>query len=223
MRYKVVRQQNNAGNNWVCKNCGNVFRTRNELYKHRHEEHPEYFQSKCWCKGLTKENNVSLAQCSATLKQHLKDGSVKPSQLGKPLTEEHKQAISNGMKIAHQEGRAHNIGESRWNNEHSYPEKWLIKVLDNEFGMKENVDYRTEMPFGKYALDFAWESKKFAIEIDGEQHERFEEYKKRDEKKNELLKENSWSVLRIKWKECFARPKEFIEIIRNKLKELDLF
>ena len=223
MRYKVVRQQNNAANNWECKNCGNVFRTRKELYKHRHEEHPEYFQSKCWCKGLTKENNVSLAKSSTTLKQHLKDGSVKPTQLGKPLTEEHKQAISNGMKIAHQEGRAHNIGESRWNNEHSYPEKWLIKVLDNEFGMKENVDYRTEMPFGRYALDFAWENKKFAIEIDGEQHERFEEYKKRDEKKDELLKENSWIVMRIKWKDCFARPKEFIEIIRNKLKELDLF
>ncbi len=119
-------------------------------------------------------------------------------------------------------GRAHNIGECRWNHEHSYPEKWLIKVLDNEFGMKENIDYRTEMPFGKYALDFAWECKKFAIEIDGEQHERFEIYKERDKKKDELLKENSWSLLRIKWKECFARPKEFIEIIRNKLKELTI-
>lgn len=78
------------------------------------------------------------------------------------------------------------------------------------------------MPFGKYALDFAWKSKKFAIEIDGEQHERFEIYKERDKKKDELLKENSWSLLRIKWKDCFARPKEFIEIIRNKLKELTI-
>lgn len=126
------------------------------------------------------------------------------------------------MKIAHKEGRAHNIGESRWNNEHSYPEKWLIKILENEFSMKENVDYRTEMPFGRYALDFAWENKKFAIEIDGEQHERFEEYKQRDIKKDELLEENSWTVMRIKWKDCYARPKYFIEIIRTKFKELNL-
>lgn len=29
------------------------------------------------------------------------------------------------MKLAHKEHRAHNIGQSRWNNEPSYPEKFL--------------------------------------------------------------------------------------------------
>ena len=127
------------------------------------------------------------------------------------------------MKKAHKEGRAHNIGESRWNNEHSYPEKWLIKVLENEFGMKEHLNYKTEMPFGKFSLDFAWPDKKFCIEIDGEQHERFEEYKLRDIKKDELLKEKNWEVFRIKWKECFNNPKFFIELIKQKFIELKLF
>lgn len=221
MRYKAVRRQNNAGNNWVCKNCGNVFRTRNELYKHRHEEHPEY-KSRGWCKGLTKENNISLANASTTLKQHLKDGTVKPVQLGKPLTEEHKQAISNGMKLAHKEGRAHNIGENRWNNEHSWPETWFIHVLQNEFNMVENVHYKTEMSFGRYSLDFAWSEQRLCIEIDGDQHERFEDYKARDIEKDKLLKENDWQVIRIKWKDCYQNPKQYIEFVRNKFIELQL-
>lgn len=217
--WKYVKHKKAPYGTWKCEECNLIFETRNLFYKHKHELHNCH---KAWNKGLTKYTCKSIANGIKTFKKHIEDGTITPSQLGKPLTKAHKQAISSGMKLAHKEGRAHNIGESRWNNEHSYPEKWLIKVLDNEFGMKENVDYRTEMPFGKYALDFAWESKKFAIEIDGEQHERFEEYKKRDEKKDELLKENSWSLLRIKWKDCFARPKEFIEIIRNKLKELTI-
>lgn len=222
MRYKVARQQHNANNNWECKNCRNVFRTRKELYEHRHKEHPEYFQSKCWCKGLTKENNVSLAQCSATLKQHLKDGSVKPSQQGKQLTDAHKQAISNGMKKAHAEKRAHNIGESRWNNEHSWPETWFIHVLQNEFNMVENVHYKTEMSFGRYSLDFAWPEQKLCVEIDGDQHERFKDYKARDIEKDKLLKENDWQIIRIKWRDCYQHPKQYIELVRNKFIELQL-
>lgn len=70
-------------NNWKCINCSCIFRTRKELYEHRHKEHPEYYKSKCWCKGLTKENNISLLKASMTLNKHLKDGTVTPAFLGK--------------------------------------------------------------------------------------------------------------------------------------------
>ena len=112
------------------------------------------------------------------------------------------------MKKAHKEGRAHNIGSSRWNNEPSYPEKFFMKVIENEFNDK---NYQREYPFGKYSLDFAWIDKKCCIEIDGEQHDRFKEYKQRDIKKDTLLKENGWKILRIKWKDLYKNSKEIIK------------
>ena len=122
------------------------------------------------------------------------------------------------MIKAHQEGRAHNIGESRWNNEHSYPEKWLIKVLENEFNLKENLDYKTEYPFGRFSLDFAWPDKKICIEVDGKQHLYDEKQIERDKTKDQLLLENNWKELRIPWIECFRNPKNWIEIVREFLK-----
>ena len=51
---------------------------------------------------------------------------------------ETKDKISNSMKIAHNEGRAWNIGKSRWNNEPSYPEIFFMEVINNEFTNKMN-------------------------------------------------------------------------------------
>lgn len=146
------------------------------------------------------------------MKRKYKAGLIKPSFLGKHFTEESKRKISESMKKAHKEGRAHNIGSSRWNNEPSYPEIFFMKVIQNEFNDK---NYCREYPFGKYSLDFAWVEKKRCIEIDGEQHERFEEYRKRDEQKDKLLIENNWKVLRIKWKDLYKNTKEIIKAAKD--------
>lgn len=123
--------------------------------------------------------------------------------------------ISSSMKKAHAEGRAWNIGKSRWNNEPSYPEKFFMEVIENEFN---NQDYIREFPFGKFSLDFAWLNLKRCIEIDGEYHQ-LDEQKRRDKEKNVLLKENGWKILRISWKDmmkdsknCISKAKEFIDI-----------
>lgn len=114
---------------------------------------------------------------------------------------------SAGMKKAHQDGRAWNIGGSRWNNQPSYPEIFFMKVIKNEF-LDQN--YIREYPFGKFSLDFAWLHLQKCIEIDGEQHERFESQKQRDQEKDSILIQNGWKVLRIKWKDLFHNPKEWI-------------
>lgn len=234
--WKFVKNKRAPFGTWKCIDCGKIFETRSKLKEHRkliHDTTTRKYEiidgkrrltqgSVAWNTGLTKETSKSIAKGAETYKKHIEDGTIIPSQLGKPLSKDHKEHISKGMVKAHAEGKAHNIGESRWNNEHSYPEKWLIKVLENEFGMKENIDYKTELSFGRYALDFAWINEKFCIEIDGEQHERFEKYKLRDNKKDELLKQNNWQEIRIKWKDCFNNPKFYIELIRNKFKELNL-
>lgn len=123
-----------------------------------------------------------------------------------------KNKISVSMKKAHEEGRAWNIGKSRWNNCPSYPEIFFMQVIENEFN---NKNYVREYAIGKYSLDFAWINEKKCIEIDGEQHERFTEYKERDSKKDKLLIENGWKLLRVKWKDMYKDSKKYIEICKK--------
>ena len=151
-----------------------------------------------WNKGLTKETSSSVN--SFALKLLGRKG------ISRPIPEEMKKRISESMKKAHAEGRAHNIGKTRWNNEPSYPEKWFMKVIENEF---QDKNYQREVPFHRYSLDFAWVDRKKVIEIDGEQHER-EPWKSRDEKKNNLLKEDGWDLLRMPWKLVIKDTKVWI-------------
>ena len=66
------------------------------------------------------------------------------------------------MKKAHKEGRAWNIGSSRWNNKPSYPEQFFLKVIENEF---DDKGYVREYPFGRFSLDFAWPHKNYALKL----------------------------------------------------------
>lgn len=153
-----------------------------------------------WNKGLTK-NDPRVAKNAASVSKVLK------GRPGKIPSEETKAKTSVSMIKAHAEGRAHNIGESRWNNEPSYPEKFFMQVIENEFADK---NYEREFPFGKFSLDFAWPHLKKVIEIDGEQHERFQAQRESDIRKDAALTKAGWKVLRVKWKEMFANPKEQI-------------
>ncbi len=166
----------------ICKFCAEKFETGPKLGNHIRscKKHPNY-----------KERIDKISK----------------TWLGKNHTQETKDKVSEGMKIAHKEGRAWNIGMSRWNNKSSYPEEFFIKVIKNEF---EDKNYQKEYPFGIYSLDFAWVEKKKVIEIDGDQHQRFEEYQERDKRKDKFLQENGWKVLRISWKDMFHNTKEEI-------------
>lgn len=163
-----------------------------------------------WNKDLTKETNEVVRIMAENTSKSIRG--VKR----KPLTENHRRKIANKMSIAHAEGRAWNIGKSRWNNEPSYPEKFLIRVI-NENGLNKN--YIREFNVGRYSIDFAWPTYKLAVEMDGEQHERFKDIVERDKRKDEFLIKEGWKILRIKWKEMFSSPKqkidEFIKFINN--------
>jgi very-short-patch-repair endonuclease len=165
-----------------------------------------------WNKGLTKETNENVRKNGESLSNNIKNGKTIPYWKDKHISEETKQVISDKMKLAHKEGRAWNIGKSRWNNKKSYPEIFFEKVINNEFLDKY---YKTEYNIGIYSLDFAWIHKKKVIEIDGEQHERFEEYRLRDIKKDEFLISNGWTILRIKWKDMYNNTKEKIQEAKN--------
>lgn len=214
-----------------CKFCERTFGTRNACNSHsgKCKQNPEVFRRE------TKEKSEAWYAAMHAKKGHAMNQYIKAKELGLPkpvvsdetrkklslasskyrASEKTKKKISESMKKAHAEGRAHNIGECRWNNEPSYPEQWFMKVLKNEFGFEKDKDYKMEYPFHKFSLDFAWPDKKICIEIDGEQHQRFQEQKQRDIEKDKLLKSEGWVELRKLWKDIFSSPKAFIEEVKN--------
>ena len=77
----------------------------------------------------------------------------------------------------------------------SYPEKCFQKFLEDNGYDKKYLIIREKSVF-PYYIDFAFEDVKIAVEIDGSQHEE-EHRKQQDIKKDNLLKENGWRVIRI--------------------------
>ena len=203
--YEILRK----GNKSQCPVC-NVWFSFRGLPSHFHRTHnpnaklPSH-KVVAWNKGLTK-SDPRVANLAERVSKTL---SGRP---GQPMSEAQKKKVSEGMKKAHAEGMAHNIGSSRWNNEPSYPEKFFMKVIENEF---EDKNYVRELPFKRFSLDFAWVEKRKCIEIDGEQHERFADYKARDQRKDEALKAEGWQVLRISWKEMYNNPKYWIRVAKE--------
>jgi len=204
--YEILRE----GNKSQCPICNDWFSFRG-LPSHFHRAHnpnaklPSH-TAIAWNKGLTKKTDKRIQEMSEKVSNSLKG---KP---GHKPSEETKAKTSASMRKAHAEGRAHNIGSSRWNNEPSYPEKFFMKVIENEF---EDKNYVRELPFKRFSLDFAWVEKRKCIEIDGEQHERFADYKARDERKDAALRAEGWQVLRISWKEMFNNPKHWIGVAKE--------
>ncbi|WP_407307913.1 endonuclease domain-containing protein [Acinetobacter sp.] len=192
-----------------CPICEKWFKSLG-LASHFHKTHNPNFKNPTdtkpiWNKGLDKSDPrvaESGRKCSAKTK----------GRKGPPMKAEQKIKIARSMEQAHAEGRAHNIGSSRWNNEPSWPEKFFIQVIENEF---EDKNAQREFPFKRYSLDFAWVEKKLCIEIDGAQHQRFEEYKARDARKDLALREEGWDVLRIKWSDLYTDTKKWIKIAHD--------
>lgn len=152
------------------------------------------------CDGNPEKNN-NISKIESALKNSKKK-----------LSENARRSISSSMKIAHKEKRAWNIGKSRWNNKKSYPETFFERCILNEF---DDKDYICEYPLDIYSLDFAWPHKKKAIEIDGEQHLRFEEYRIRDKRKDDKAEELGWKIVRIQWKDLFNFTKNYLELAKN--------
>lgn len=216
-------KSNSKEGGWNCE-CGQNFRTRKLLNEHKKEcsirpnlkrpHNTQYVHLNQYTKA--KLLGLPVPKISEETKEK-----IRKSNTGRHPTEETKKKISESMRKAHAEGRSHNIGNCRWNNKPSYPEEWFMKVIKNE---KLDSNYIREMPFHGFSLDFAWVDKKFCVEIDGEQHYRegefFEKQRERDNKKDELLKEEGWTEIRVSWAWVCNNTKSFIEIVKNNLNNL---
>lgn len=101
----------------------------------------------------------------------------------------------------------------------SYPEKFFIKVLNNN-----NINYKHNYPVKQsdlglnshynYFLDFYLPEKNVDLEIDGKQHHK---RKESDKIRDEYLTENDYHIYRIKWKNINTKKgKLYIEEEINK-------
>ena len=222
-KIKIKKEQKINENKYKCPICGKIY-LKYGICSHIwrvHTKEGKEFSKKlsypAWNKGLTKETDERVRKIGERYRENLRYDKIKHPWIGRQHKEITKKKISESMKKAHKEGRAWNIGFLRWKfRRPSYPEQFFMKVIQNEFN---NKNYFYEFPFNKYSLDFAWPESKKYIEIDGEQHDRFEEYKERDRRKDDALKKEGWTILRIKWKDMVKNTKFYIKLAKQFIDE----
>lgn len=130
---------------------------------------------------------------------------------GRKHSEKTKLQIS---KTIQENGKHFTWGDLSRRGEHSYPEKWLIEVLKNELQLEENVDYKTEVHFHTFWLDFVF-GDKYVIEVDGGQHISNSYQKDCDMRKDELLRLEGFKELRLPWDSCKDNPQETVKKVKD--------
>lgn len=204
---------------WVCETCNKSFRTRALLHEHW-KQYPEHhiIKSSATHKGeyYCKYCNNFFDQLNS-LHLHEKHCKYNPNRIdgaskGKKMSNEFKIQHSILMKERHKTGKAPTFADLRKTQEPSYPEKWLMTVINNE-GIDNN--YVREHKFHTFSLDFYWPDKKKVIEMDGRLHKTSEYQKDCDKRKDLLLAQEGYDELRIDWEYCYNNPKEVIQKIKN--------
>ena len=206
---QVVNPRSTYGR-WKCTLCNIIFNTRKEMLQHGRNLH---HKTKSWNKGHTAKDDLRVKQSGLTYKKRVREGLIIPTWKGKVFPKEMRERMRCGCIKAHREHRANTWAMSRhkggWRI--SNPEKEFMNILSSL-----NIgDYIHEYPFGGFSLDFAWVQNKKAIEIDGEQHYEARFDKSVDRRKENLLKEKGWKLLRIRWE----KEKKDKESLIRKIKE----
>lgn len=204
-------------NNYICKYCGEEFSNKKKY--NFHEKHCDknptklvYNKGQAWNKGLTKETSDIVKQYGNTYSTNYYKGQIKIWCKDIHLDEDIKNKISCSMVLAHKEKRAWHIGTNKWRKLQSYPEYFFETFVIPNVNDK---NYLKEFKIYRYYLDFAWEHKNKCIEIDGEQHQRFERNIERDKRKDKYLNDNGWEVLRIESKYLINNLDDCIKLVKN--------
>jgi len=99
----------------------------------------------------------------------------------------------------------------------SYPEKLCIEYIEKN-GLDKKYSIVREYSVFPYFIDFAFVNEMVAIEIDGSQH-LLPERKERDDKKDKLLNDLGWLVIRVSEKEIKTNIDEVFKQILSILKD----
>lgn len=100
---------------------------------------------------------------------------------------------------------------SRKNQPASFAEKYMMSVFQQE----QIFGWERELKQGKYFIDFAFESRKIAVEVDGRQHE---DRVESDLRRDVFLAQLGWTTFRIKWNVPREKLHEQIKYLLIKLR-----
>lgn len=210
---------------WKCPVCKEIFSVRRELEKHKKTVHGGCRPHTC----IVVKNNYMCKFCGkqlyttpSGLTNHELRCRLNPDRrvfnMDCCRTPDFRRLRSEQQKERHRLGLAKKFS-TRDKVGHSYPERWLIEVLRNNFNQHEGVDYVTELPFYGYFLDFAWVTRRLCIEMDGNCH-LMPERKDSDAKKEALLLQNGWKLLRVKWGYAIKYKEDTVNRIKTFLTEI---
>ena len=208
-------------NGWECAGCGSIFRIRRDLEAH-HKLCTEYIESINKNRQYDKHTHTceycgrELYTTKAGITNHLKQCKCNSNCVTHTMSTEQRELRSSIMKAKHQLGIAPTFADLRKTCEPSYPEKWLMKVIENE---NLNKYYTREYKFHTFSLDFAWVDDKAVIEVDGRFHKISDYQKDCDKRKDALLLQEGWRELRLDWEYCCNNTQEAILSIKDFLSQ----
>lgn len=167
-----------------------------------------------------KEINIITGLCKNKICEYIKGIKRNSSESSKlahkkfPENFKHSDETKRKIREKHLEWMKNNPEKTAWRTSNfSYPEKLLFnKFLELKWDEKYLI-IREKSVF-PYFLDFAFDNEKIDIEIDGSQH-LLPERKESDEKRDKMLIDIGWVVIRLSENEVKKNIENCINIIQN--------
>lgn len=200
-----------------CNECGLVYNKhgiKSHIYRKHTEEGLKFnpfhdpnigFKNgtrSAWNKGLSKETNDILKRRGEKVSLIMK------GRPGKKKTEEEKKKLSEAAIRYYEK----NPDKIPYRLNHSSKESYPEKIVREYFEANNITGWVQEYPFGRFSLDFAFVDKKIDIEIDGSTHLQ-EKIIIKDIRRDKILIDSGWKVLRITAKELKNNFKQCIDKI----------
>lgn len=173
-------------------------KTCEKVFPHREEIKKLYSQDLWSIRNLCEKYEVGKGIISDILGDLIRSNSEANIIAHKkyPDSFKHTDVTKKKMSIKRLEFIKNNPEKTAWRtNSISYPEKLFLNKI-TELGWDKKYSIVREFSVFPFFIDFAFMNENVAIEIDGSQH-LLPDRKERDEKKDKLLIENGWTIIRI--------------------------
>jgi very-short-patch-repair endonuclease len=191
-----------------CKTCGKEIKNNGALVVHQttceyvynvKEEIKKLYVDELWSiKRIKDKYNLGSQTITDILGDNLRTASESNKIARKLFPESFIHSDETKQKIREKriEFMKENPEQTAWRTKNlSYPEKLFLEKV-YELCLDKKYSIVREYSVFPYFIDFAFVNEKVAVEIDGSQH-LLPERKERDDKKDELLKEDGWFILRV--------------------------
>jgi very-short-patch-repair endonuclease len=187
---------NNLGNlNQHTKKCEKLFSVKDEVFRLYVNEHYSVQDLKKKFKIQYNDIKLILGDKIRSLSESNKIAHIKY-----PNNFKHSEESKKILREKRLEFMKNNPQKTAWRLSNiSYPEKLFIEYIEKN-GVDKKYSIVREYSVFPYFIDFAFINEMVAIEIDGSQHLQ-PERKERDGKKDKLLNDLGWVVVRVSEKE----------------------